>query len=452
MSSETKTSRSSPISGRETTAHGVGTNDCGSFDCAPGSSADVLNQSCYCVTFDLSQLRQSLHTEFGDVFSPAIWSSHEHLFAASPVFVDQQSLRRMAMVVAAVEEVVRTAAFEDAVMSWAPSIARFTPGPLGGLLSYDFHLAELGPRLIEINTNPGGAFLNAVIGRFQRLCCNEDDGIDTAPVGVVAESALLDTFMTEWRIQRTDAPLRVVAIVDEAPAQQYLYPEFLLVAELLRRRGIRAIVSDPSELVAHEGRLHHGDAPIDLLYNRLTDFALARSEHAAIRAAYLAGTLVMTPHPRAHALYADKRNLTLLCDPAFGERSGASRGAIEILQQAVPRTQIVTADNREHLWSRRRELFFKPATGYGSRAAYRGDKITRRVWEEIALSPYVAQELVMPSQRRLGTSSDEALKVDVRVYAYAGEVKLVAARMYQGQTTNMRTPGGGFAAVLTRAR
>jgi hypothetical protein len=29
---------------------------------------------------------------------------------------------------------------------------------------------------------------------------------------------------------------------------------------------------------------------------------------------------------------------------------------------------------------------------------------------------------------------------------------LFAARLYQGQTTNMRTPGGGFAAVLTSSR
>ena len=40
------------------------------------------------------------------------------------------------------------------------------------------------------------------------------------------------------------------------------------------------------------------------------------------------------------------------------------------------------------------------------------------------------------------------LKVDVRLYTYAGEVLLAAARLYQGQTTNMRTPGGGFAPVL----
>jgi hypothetical protein len=312
-------------------------------------------------------------------------------------------------------------------------------------------LAASGPRLIEINTNPGGAFLNAVLGRLQKLCCNEREGVATAPVGVVAEHSLLDTFSTEWRAQRGDAPLRVVAIVDDVPARQYLYPEFLLVAELLRRRGIDAVVCDPSELVARGGRVYHGDVPIDLVYNRLTDFSLQRLEHAAIRAAYLAGAIVLTPHPRAHALYADKRNLTSLCDPAFLRRCGVSEVAIEVLQQAVPHTEIVTADNRERLWSRRRDLFFKPATGYGSRATYRGDKLTKRVWDEISLSPYVAQEIVAPSQRHLGPSSDQALKVDVRVYAYAGEVKLVAARMYQGQTTNMRTPGGGFAAVLTRA-
>jgi hypothetical protein len=424
---------------------------CASPDCSSEASVDVLNQSCYCVTVDKSTVRKSLGTEFGDSFSAAMWDGHEHLFATSPVFVRRTTLERMQAVVASVEDVVRTALFQEAVMTWAPEIARFDPRSRGGVLSYDFHLATSGPRLIEINTNPGGAFLNAVLGRFQKLCCNEEEGLATAPIGVATEGSLLDTFRDEWRMQRGDTPLRVVAIVDEAPAQQYLYPEFLLVAELLRRRGIDAVVCDPSELVMRGDRIYHRDAPIDLIYNRLTDFSLTRAEHAVIRAAYLAGTVVLTPHPRAHALYADKRDFTLLCDPAFVRQCGVSEGVIDVLRQAVPHTEIVTAENRERLWSRRRDLFFKPASGYGSRATYRGDKLTKRVWDEIPLSPYVAQEIVVPSQRHLGPSSDQALKVDVRVYAYAGEVKLVAARMYQGQTTNMRTPGGGFAAVLTRA-
>jgi hypothetical protein len=40
------------------------------------------------------------------------------------------------------------------------------------------------------------------------------------------------------------------------------------------------------------------------------------------------------------------------------------------------------------------------------------------------------------------------LKVDIRLYTYDGAVLLKASRLYQGQTTNMRTPGGGFAPVL----
>ncbi|WP_284155270.1 hypothetical protein [Sulfuricystis multivorans] len=40
------------------------------------------------------------------------------------------------------------------------------------------------------------------------------------------------------------------------------------------------------------------------------------------------------------------------------------------------------------------------------------------------------------------------LKLDVRAYAYAGQVQLLAARLYAGQTTNFRTPGSGFAPVF----
>jgi len=39
------------------------------------------------------------------------------------------------------------------------------------------------------------------------------------------------------------------------------------------------------------------------------------------------------------------------------------------------------------------------------------------------------------------------LKFDLRDYVYDGRVQWLAARLYQGQTTNFRTPGGGFAPV-----
>ena len=119
--------------------------------------------------------------------------------------------------------------------------------------------------------------------------------------------------------------------------------------------------------------------PIDLVYNRLVDFALERPEHAALRAAYLADAVVVTPNPRVHALFADKRNLALLSDPASLRSWGVTPETLADLL-AVPRTVPVSPENAEELWRERKKLFFKPAAGYGSKAVYRGDRMTKRVW------------------------------------------------------------------------
>ena len=188
---------------------------------------------------------------------------------------------------------------------------------------------------------------------------------------------------------------------------------------------------------------------MELVYNRLTDFYLEEPAHAALRAAYEGKAVVLTPHPRAHALYADKRNLVTLSDDSNLAALGVPAETRAILLAGVPRTESVTQERAEALWAERRKLFFKPAAGYGSKAAYRGEKLTRRVWQEILRGDYVAQALVAPSERRLEIDSAETdLKLDARTYVYGGAIQLVAARLYAGQTTNFRTPGGGFAPVF----
>ena len=103
----------------------------------------------------------------------------------------------------------------------------------------------------------------------------------------------------------------------------------------------------------------------------------------------------------------------------------------------------------DELWAKRRELFFKPATGHGSRGAYDGDGLTRKTFAALLESRYVAQRRVAPSQRVLTIEGKErALKVDLRCVVYDGDVLLVMARLYRGQTTNMRTEGGGLASVF----
>ncbi len=422
-------------------------------DCTVATTVESLNRYCYCLTLDEAALRRELEADLGQQgMSAEMVESHPHLFASLPMFVRHDHVERMAAVLRAVEAVVATGYFRQAALAWAPEIARFDPGSSGGLLGYDFHLGDAGPQLIEINTNPGGALLNTLLGRAHRACCADTAGLAMAPMEADdIEAALFEVFMSEWRQQRGDAPLTSAVLVDETPAQQYLYPEFLLYQEFFSRHGIAMTICDPGELEHKDGRLWHGGQPVDFVYNRLTDFALEQPGQTALRLAYRAGKVVVSPHPRAHALYADKRNLSLLCDEAFLRETGVDEDTQATLLAAIPRTQIMTADNRDALWSRRRQLFFKPAAGYGSKAAYRGDKLTKRVWEDMAKGTYIAQALVTPSERYVADGQDSAaLKADIRIYAYAGAVKLVAARLYQGQTTNFRTPGGGFAPVFTR--
>ena len=422
---------------------------------ATETSVETLNHSCRCLSLDNEALRRNLEAELGKrSLSHTIFESHSNLFASVPLFVARTHLDQMAQLVGAVETVVATSHFRRAALSWAPDIAHYDPGSPGGLLGFDFHLALEGPRLIEINTNPGGALLNAVLGRAQRSCCPETVGLAMAPVEADAiEKALLEIFMAEWGLQRTGLPPLSVAIVDEAPEQQYLYPEFLMYQHLFERHGIEVVICDPRELVRKDARLWIGKQAIDFVYNRLTDFALEQPENMALKLAYLAREVAVSPHPRAHAFYADKRNLSLLCDETFLRETGIADNAMSALLAAIPHTEIMTAGNRDAMWANRRTLFFKPAAGYGSRAAYRGDKLTKRVWAEMAKGTYVAQAIVAPSERQVAVAqAPVALKADVRNYAYAGMVKLVAARLYQGQTTNFRTAGGGFAPVFTEMR
>ncbi len=417
-------------------------------------SAERLNAGCYCRTLDPERLRQQLESEPGLAGSAdLLHATRPHLFSATAVFVAAGVARTMAAAVAAIERVVALPAFQQQALQRAPEIASVTFGPKGAFMGYDFHLSPLGPRLIEINTNAGGAVLNLTLARAQQACCDPlgRAELDRALAGV--EQQLVEMMLSEWRLQRGGAALGTLAIVDDEPAAQYLAPEFELMRQLCARHGIDARIVDAGTLEWREGRLWHDRRPLDLVYNRLTDFYLTDARHAALRAAFVAGAIVLTPHPRAHALHADKRNLVVLSDPSLLAEWGVSAADRELLAAVVPTTRSVAEANADELWASRRHWFFKPAAGFGSKATYRGDKLTRRVWGEILAGDFVAQALVPPAERGVdvdGSRSD--LKFDIRAYAYDGQVQLLAARMYRGQTTNFRTPGGGFAPVVVLER
>ncbi|MDD5035827.1 MAG: hypothetical protein PHE55_13830 [Methylococcaceae bacterium] len=418
--------------------------------------AERCNRECRCVTLDREMMRADLSREGSDLYRMIV-EERPHLFADSPVFISEACIRQQARIISAIERVVALPAYQEQVLSRAPRTARFIPKAAGVFLGYDFHWGAMGPRLIEINTNAGGALLNAMLARAQLACCDMTerkyamprlpsllDGADNL------ESVFLSMFLKEWQLERGQAPLHSIAIVDEKPESQFLFPEFLLFQKLFKRNGIDAVICDPGELEFRQGVLWHGERRIDLVYNRLTDFGLEAESNHELCSAYLAGGVVMTPHPHAHALYADKRNLTLLTDEAALREMKVDAQSRDLLLTGIAHTVSVRSEEADRLWAARKRFFFKPAAGYGSKAAYRGDKLTRRVFEEILQGEYVAQHLVPPSQRCLKVGDNPVeLKFDLRNYVYSGRVQLIATRLYQGQTTNFRTPGGGFAPVVS---
>lgn len=415
------------------------------------SRAYELNHHCYCITLDRKALNESLQRLLVDAGSdPSEFPDFGHFFSNTPVFVPSSDIAAMERIVQAIESATERPSFRERVLSWAPKLAQFNPGPMGAFMGYDFHLGPDGPRLIEINTNAGGAFLNVVLARAQHRCCNPSQQTAATHRALDGfEDAVFTMFKREWQKQHAHSVPGRLAIVDDSPRTQFMFPEFQLAQQLLQAKGIETLILDPSELEYTDGRLTAHGKPIDLVYNRLVDFALDAPPHTALRRAYLDGAVVVTPNPRVHAILADKRNMALLSDPQTLLNWGLSETDARYLEGAVPKTRLVSNNDATALWSARRQLFFKPVAGHGSKGVYRGDKITRRVFEHILNGGYIAQDLVPAGERTLRIDDELATrKVDIRLYTYAGKTLLVAARIYQGQTTNFRTPGGGFAPVF----
>jgi hypothetical protein len=410
----------------------------------PSDIASRLNRHCHCVGTDVNGLRR----ELDHAVDSSLETSHPHLFSKLPVFVSERDRSAMRETIRAIESVTALPTYRQLVLGSAPNTASDEINSRAGILGYDFHITGEGPQLIEINTNPGGALLAVEMLRAQEQCCDiVGEYLDTTFDPDAVERRIVEAFQREWLQVRGNIPLTSVAIVDDNPTSQYLYPEFLLFKRLFENHRIRAVIASSDQLYFRDGRVFAGELPIDLVYNRLTDFDLAAGPNTILREAAVADTVVLVPNPTAHALYASKTNLAVLTDADILRSIGVEGHVIDVLLRGIPQSHTVDLADGAEWWSRRKDWFFKPANGYGSKGSYRGDKVTRGAFSNITKGQYVAQRIALPSER--GQKEGPPLKFDVRNYVHDGEIMLSAARLYQGQTTNFRTAGGGFAPVYT---
>jgi len=360
---------------------------------------------------------------FAEVLSPAT------------VVLQRTALRSMVRLVRLLDRLSRLPAYREALAAQVPEVARFDPGHAAVMMGYDFHLTPAGPRLIEVNTNAGGMLPAWLAGH------------PGAPWPLRLKKRLLATFAAEMRDQSRGAlpKPRRIAIIDEFPPRQFLYPEMEAFAALFREGRMVAEIVTPDELTASPQGVFLSGERIDLVYNRHCDFTLETPPLAGLKSAYLAGAVCLTPNPFVYALLADKRRLVQWRDAMLLAACGLTEAEQELLMTCVPECLLLEGADCERLWRERAEWVFKPVDRFGSRGVLVGEKMTRGRFEQLEPATTLVQRLVPPSTTEV--PGYDLMKTDIRLYAYRDRILGVTARLYRGQVTNMRTPGGGFAAV-----
>ena len=353
------------------------------------------------------------------------------------ITIPRRDLQSMAALVRTVEQLSTLPAYREALHDILPDVARFDPGHDAVMMGYDFHIGPDGPRLIEVNTNAGGGLLALQAGDPET---KSHLGPDSRLVARLR--GMFSAEMRRFSADSTDRPKSVV-ILDEDPQAQFLYPEMQVFCDFFREWGCRAEIVDPQELQAGPEGVSHNGQPVDMIYNRHCDFYLERPELAGLREAYLHRTVCLTPNPFRYGLLADKRRLCFWSDPEQLAAVGLEQSGIDLLQKIVPESRMLASFDPDVLWSEKKQWVFKPATMHASRGVLVGAKATRGRYRELP-EETIVQRYIAPSISTLG---ENQFKTDFRLFAYKNRLLGIAARLYRGQVTNLRTEGGGFAAV-----
>ena len=363
----------------------------------------------------------------------------EHLSRAT-VRIAKSDLQSMLRLVHLLDKLSRNPAYRQLVYGQVPPVAAFDPGHDAVMMCYDFHLAPSGPKLIEVNTNAGG-------GLLAYLALDPSLPVSAESLNPRLRNHLLQTFsdeMSRFSGGRKARPERIV-IIDEEPAGQYLYAEMCAFADLFRGWGVPAEIADPQELDASANGVRLAGQAVDLIYNRHCDFYLESDRLAGVRAAYLAHRVCLSPNPHLYGLLADKRRLVIWSDPDARAAFSMTPAELQLLDKILPACAMLADLDTAQVWSTRKQHVFKPVDSFGSRGVLLGEKISRKRFDELPAATTLVQELVPPSMTDVPEA--EPMKTDLRLFAYRDRALGVTARLYRGQVTNLRTPGGGFARV-----
>ncbi|MGE3973355.1 MAG: hypothetical protein AB7F59_02380 [Bdellovibrionales bacterium] len=313
------------------------------------------------------------------------------------------------------------------------------------LMSYDFHLTENGLKMIEINTNASSSLLFAYLYEMENL-----KELGTSPF----LNQIHQSFKEELQLCSMNTEGVNAWIMDEDPAHQKMYVEFQLYQQLMKSWGWHAeIVDTKTWSTKKDVDLDQKKDAVQMIYNRSTDFYFDKSPF--LKNLYHSGRVCFSPNPHEYSLLADKQRMIDMSLKTNHEKWGMSAEDSEILLQVLPESYDSSHTELEVLWEKRKNLFFKPKSSYGGKAAYRGSSISRKAFEAMPKGEFLAQEYITaPSieaycdKARLGVEADlQEYKFDLRFYAYQDQIQLAGARVFKGQLTNFREPHSGLATI-----
>ena len=298
------------------------------------------------------------------------------------------------------------------------------------LMAYDFHLKEGMPQLIEVNTNASSFLLVNSLYQFKNW-----------PYQTALED-LKKSFQSEWdkfNAGSAVSPPKKTVLIDEDPFNQKQVIEFLMYKDLFQSMNWPFEICDARSLqIDDEGFLYTSqEDKIDFIYNRSTDFYFKNHPHLA--KAYEQGACAISPHPREYYLLADKSRLH---DWHFQREEWPE---LQNIKSHLPFSEILNSKNKDQIWKDRKKYFFKICQGYGGKRVYRGSSVSRPKFEDLCEWQSLVQAYIPPSVTE--DSNGEKWKTDFRAYVYEDQIQQLAARCYQGQVTNFKKEGSGFAVV-----
>lgn len=252
----------------------------------------------------------------------------------------------------------------------------------------------------------------------------------------------------------------LIAIVDlkDLPTQK----EFELFQEYFEAEGYQSIVCSPDELDFSGGRLHCGNAEIDIVYKRLlvNEYLPIMAEHPALVDAYRAGAICMVNSFRSKLIHK-KALFAVLTNQRYAHLfTEEERTAI---RAHVPWTRKVRAEKTDHYGEQidlleyavnaRDQLVLKPNDDYGGHGIFIGWNTDEINWSEalrhaLADGDYLLQERVktarelFPALQADGTIEFAEQLVDLDPLLFYGKVGSAFTRLSFTELANVSSGGG----------